>query len=198
MSISISGSAITYSMILSLLDHLLHDLIIYSMIFSPTPWFYHYLITYSMILSSTPWSYHLLHDFIITWSLTPWFYHLLHFITYSHSKFKCRRKGVLAVRLSNLHSHTGRKWWGRGVWKGEACSFFLLLHFNSMPTQVHNRVGKVWVVNKTSDSDMTSKYHNAQTLACFKASKEQEVGTGANTVTWPSLLALYSPSARQQ
>ena len=58
MSISISGSAITYSMILSLLDHLLHDLIICSMILSPTPWFYHYLITYSMILSLTPF-YHL-------------------------------------------------------------------------------------------------------------------------------------------
>ena len=128
----------------------LHDLIIYSMILSPTPWFDLYLITHSMILSSTPWSYHLLHDFIITWSLTPWFYHLLHdfiitwsltpwfyhllhFITYSDSKFKCRRKGVLLVHifalgitvwLSNLHSHRGRKWWGRGYGKGRhALSF---------------------------------------------------------------------------
>ena len=68
MSISISGSAITYSMILSLLDHLLHDLIIYSMILSPTPWFYHYLITYSMILSLLD---HLRHDFITCSILSP-------------------------------------------------------------------------------------------------------------------------------
>ena len=144
----------------------LHDLIIYSVILSPTPWFYHYLITYSMILSPTPWFYHYLITYSMILSLTP-FYHL------QWQQVQMQEKGCSSgTHICTWHNSLTlqspqpqrKKVVGKGVWKGEACSFFLLLHFNSMPTQVHNRVGKVWVVNKTSDSDMTSKYHNAQTV----------------------------------